>query len=222
MKNIFIIILFLCYSVASFSQQQNDVPEKQRYLKMVTAESTIIFEGKVIKKNKSFWGNGEYKETIFTSYTVQVDAVLFGNIQVGTIEIVEIGGQLDNTSMRPSHGDGLCSGSGTFFCKPFGKGSSGVVNSNPGDYNVVANYCDSKMTGGDPNEARYVSKEELYKDLGTFQSVTVPVKKKALNVEEEKKSINKSEESFDYEQNVRNYDANLSQHVTLVKCTQMS
>lgn len=214
MKKIFAILIVILIANFSFAQQPNVSAEKTRYLKTVTEASTVIFEGKVLKKNKSFWGTGENVNDIYTSYTIQVDNILFGNITPGTIEIVIYGGQMEKdgigTAIENAHGTGLCSGSAVFFCKPFTKGTSGIINSNIGDFDLISNYCDNELMSANAGNNSYSSKKELYDDVSKFKSISIPQEKKSPNANEIKKENEKVANTIDYDQNVKNYDANLA------------
>ncbi|HET8963667.1 MAG TPA: hypothetical protein VFM99_07210, partial [Chitinophagales bacterium] len=185
MKTIYTLLFSILLAITAFGQDQTNNFEKKRLLKESADVSTAIFEGKVISKNKSFFSN-KNQNTIYTSYTIQVEEVLFGTIKVGTIEIAVIGGQMERGgevySFESAHGTGLCSGNAIFFCKPFTEGNSGLSHSNTGAFTVISNVCYNSDGSIDPSpypyNDSYKNKKELYKDLAKFKSITIPKEKK--------------------------------------------
>ena len=92
MKRISTLVLILLFSIKALAQHDKTESLQQSSLKKASQEATIIFEGKVVKQNKSFWGTGDNSNSIYTSYTLEVKEVLFGDIKSGTIEIIVAGG----------------------------------------------------------------------------------------------------------------------------------
>ena len=224
MKRISTLVLILLFSIKALAQHDKTESLQQSSLKKASQEATIIFEGKVVKQNKSFWGTGDNSNSIYTSYTLEVKEVLFGDIKSGTIEIIVAGGQAERDGMiidsRSEHGNGLCNQSGLFFAKPSNKGNTGIVNSNFGDYDLVVSFCfnpDGALENN-PYDDTYKTKEQLYDGLSQFKAIKKPSSNGTQNIKEsavpEKKNSNAEEKviegslNFNYEQNVKNYERN--------------
>lgn len=212
MKKTITLLSLILMCITSFAQKQDDNSKKKRLLKEFADQSTAIFEGKIISKNKSFFGN-KNNSSIYTSYTIQVEEILFGNITKGTIEIIVIGGQAEKDGLiydsESAHGTGLCSEYATFFCKPFTDGSSGKSHSNATTFSVVYNACydANGNIAPSPYNNSYTDKGELYKELIKIKSVTIPQEKKSPNVEEKGKTgqIPKTNSAIPYSQRLLNY-----------------
>ena len=177
MKRISTLVLILLFSIKILAQHDKTESLQQSSLKKASQEATIIFEGKVVTQNKSFWGTGDNSNSIYTSYTLEVKEVLFGDIKSGTIEIIVTGGQAERDGMiidsRSEHGNGLCNQSGLFFAKPSNKGNTGIVNSNFGDYDLVVSFCfnpDGSLENN-PYDDTYKTKEQLYDGLSQFKAI---------------------------------------------------
>jgi hypothetical protein len=112
MKKILSFVLILLFAFKAIAQQNKTESLQQSSLRKASQEATIIFEGKIVSQNKSFWGSGDNSNSIYTSYTLEVKEVLSGDIKKGTIEIIVNGGQAERDGMivdsRSEHGNGLC------------------------------------------------------------------------------------------------------------------
>jgi hypothetical protein len=191
MKQIITLFLLLLIGVTLFAQNENSV--KTKMLKEIAERSTIIFEGKVLSKNKSFFGSTS-NDNIYTSFTVEVDEILLGNITKGTVEIIVDGGQMEKDGMiydQEFSGPG-CAGYSTFFCRPVAL-SSGIRHTNNSPLAIIDNICyNSKgeippSSGGGDIDPYYIADpfiniNQLYKEFNEIKNITIPkthIEKKA-------------------------------------------
>lgn len=93
MKERITIVFYLLFVAgqAVFAQQTDPILEKAEY----------IFEGKVLKSELYYAGGNDPYEHLYTSSIVEVEHVLKGNIQPGTVEIIVKGG-IDRLNYFPS------------------------------------------------------------------------------------------------------------------------
>jgi hypothetical protein len=214
MKPITLLSIILL-SIPSFAQN-NDTP-KTRMINEIANRSTVIFEGKIVGKNKVFWGSGD---NIYTSYRIEVAEVVLGNITKGTIEIIVPGGQLEKNGMGYDvEIRGIqCSGYSTFFCQPSSL-SSGIAHTNKIPLSIVGHQCyDSNgklptpsSSGGDVDpyyvKDPFLNISEIYKELNKIKPITIPKEKKSPNVEEKGKTgqVPTNNPAIPYSQRLLNY-----------------
>jgi hypothetical protein len=197
--------------------QNNDTP-KTRMINEIANRSTVIFEGKIVSRNKAFWGSGN---NIYTSFTVEVAEVVLGNIIKGTIEIIVPGGQLEKDGIgydAEIHGI-ACEGYSTFFCEASSL-SSGITLTNTISLSIVDNECydlngklspPSSSGGGDVDpyyvKDPFLNISEIYNELNKIKPIVIPKKKKSPNVEEKGKTrqVSKINSAIPYSQRLLNY-----------------
>lgn len=207
MKNSFlqlrILILFVFSSLQIFSQ---GVLNKETVLKNVTESSKLIFEGKIIKKSKSFRAKNN---VIYTSFDVQLDKVLHGTNPGATITLIVEGGEVEENGMlvgtATPHGLQLTlNTNSTIFCQPFGNGE--VPNSYLAVEQVVYNSKNEIVVNNGLSEY-YKNINDLYADLSKQLNIHI-AEKKSLDVSENAKSEDVS--LISYSENLSNYNNHIS------------
>lgn len=112
-------------SLSGYAQGIFQVPNEEKI-----SRSSLIIEGKVIGK-RSYWN--ESHTMIFTANQVEIYKVFKGNTEKRTIEVVTVGGTVDNTSIHASHLLELkLDDIGVFFCANKTKDSYDVYSSSQG------------------------------------------------------------------------------------------
>src|SRR4051794_14469350 len=94
LAGIFLGALLLCFCMAP-AQGLYKVSMEEKI-----SQSSLIVEGKVVEK-KSFW-NAQHS-MIYTSNQVEVYKVFKGTLQKNTIEVITVGGVVDNYCIQASH-----------------------------------------------------------------------------------------------------------------------
>lgn len=174
LKNIILLVFTLNITYTAIAQ--NNIPERKKILIQIVNGSSVIFEGKRIKKNKSFKSlNGK----IYNSWLIEVGEVIYGKIQKGTVEVIVDEDLLekDESDYGGEIKDGirLCSDYSTFFCNPTSL-SYGSSNTNKISQCIVANICfdENGKIPPSPYDETYSDIFSLYKDLNTIKPIKIP------------------------------------------------
>jgi hypothetical protein len=152
--------------------------------------STIIAEGKVISK-KSFWNTQH--SMIFTSNQVEVYKLFKGSLQKNTINIITVGGAVDNLVVQASHQLTLELGEiGVFFCK---KNNTTAQNLNEPVYDVYSSsqgflkYDLSSKIATSPFEKYDDIEKQVYHELHQKTGRSIEVKNTSFSVDAASRSI---------------------------------
>jgi hypothetical protein len=109
MKKIFHIIIIVLLSTKTYAQID------PKTIGQRITDATYIFEGEVIKTNP--YETSDEKK-IYTSNTIKITKIFKGDIQCGTIEIITLGGIVNNKGAEYSHNKEFGKGQiGVFLCK---------------------------------------------------------------------------------------------------------
>lgn len=114
-KLFFLVVIFLFL----YNQTNSQVGLYKVSLKEQINKTTLIVEGKVIFQ-KSFWDSGHKK--IYTSNTIEIYKTFKGETATETIELITIGGTVEETTLTLSHSLQLKVGEfGVFLLTDFNK-----------------------------------------------------------------------------------------------------
>ncbi len=103
-------LLILALMLLSFGLKAQIVPEP---ISKIIGSSEHIFEGKVIRSD-SYWNqNGDF---IYTSHTIEVSKIFKGDLNCGTVEMLTVGGNVQNREISGSHTLDLNKGDIGVFC----------------------------------------------------------------------------------------------------------
>ena len=183
--------------------------DKKVYFDDLMKNSTNIFEGKAIS-SKCF-----RSETggIFTSVIVEVQGVVKGSIQKGTIEIILNGGRLDGETDLSSHPIMLPIGTGLYFCSEAEKSvsNSKIQNANTKSLRVqeVVEFNKNEVTASTEGIGKYFSSvTDLYNYLKNTYAINIDkelLEKKSPQITRENKiEISSNINDISYEQKLKN------------------
>lgn len=102
--------LMLAFLLLSINLRGQIVPES---IQELILSSEHIFEGRVIRSN-SYWNQSE--NFIYTSHTVEISKIFKGDLNCGTVELITVGGEVQNKEIKGSHNLDLYRGDVGIFC----------------------------------------------------------------------------------------------------------
>ncbi|MFO0322831.1 MAG: hypothetical protein ACK504_10430 [Bacteroidota bacterium] len=181
-KTLKIATLLILFTLSSLNLlSQNLIYDKDFALKQIQASTSLIFEGKILSKGKSFRGKDH---RIYTPYETQVDKIIYGKKTSSTINIIMDGGNIEENGsyFGTDVEDGLqikLNNTSVIFCTPFTFGNlpsaymltSQVVYDANNEIivrNGLAEYYENKNVN------------DLFKDLSKQFNIRIPQKKSPI------------------------------------------
>ncbi|RYY53590.1 MAG: hypothetical protein EOO09_17500, partial [Chitinophagaceae bacterium] len=110
-KTALLLLLVTCHAVNTWSQAMYKVPLSEK-----SAAASLIFEG-TVESSLSYWNDSH--TMIYTVHQVRPSRVFKGQADRGSVEVMTIGGQVENFFITASELLTLEKGqTGVFFCRP--------------------------------------------------------------------------------------------------------
>lgn len=172
MKKTILLLAIMLTSFFSYSQTE----ERIKSVKTSVNQSSLIFEGQVISKGKSFRANNN---AIYTPYDVLISKTFSGSSSATHINILMEGGEIEENGMgvvsRSEHGlNILLNVNAVFFCSK--SNVSEITNSFELNEQVCYSNNNSVIKTNNLSNL-YSNINELLTDLSSILSVEIPQKK---------------------------------------------